>query len=101
MSRAETRPDDEATLTGFEWVGGQEPEPAPATDYDGLQAVAAAVAPGWSATQDREDRNNDRVVTAATCSVCGQVHADAGVCPVREANGELADDRVRTVGGGD
>lgn len=90
----------QTSLSAFQGVTTPEPEPDPADDYNGLQALAASVSPGFSTTQAREDRNDDRVVETATCSVCGQIHDDEGVCPVREANGELADDRVRAIGGG-
>lgn len=68
-------------------------------ELDGLQALAADVAPGFSTTQAREDRSHDRVVSDPSCSVCGLFHDEEDVCPQREANGELADDRLRTIGG--
>jgi len=88
----------QTSLSAFDSV--PEPNGDPSKDYGGLQAVAAAVSPGWAITQAREDRSHDRVVTDTSCSLCGQFHAEASTCPERESRGELIDDRLRAIGGG-
>lgn len=58
---AQSRPDNETTLSAFVSPAAPEPDPTPAEDYDGLQAVAASVSGDFTTTQAREDRNDERV----------------------------------------
>lgn len=71
------------------------PEPATAHGFD------VTVTDGFSTTQEREARNDDRVVDdAGTCVGCGNPYNGDGLCEDCTGTRDLVDDRFRAAGGG-
>lgn len=98
---AQSRPENETTLSAFVSAATPEPEPDPADDYDGLQAVAASVSAGFTTTQAREDRSDDRVVAdSQTCAGCNAHYTGDGLCEECAGTGDLVDAGTRSPGGG-
>lgn len=77
MSRAEQRPDDEATLSGFEWVGDRDPDPEPQPEPELAQDIVRAAS--WEPRNEQDCQNCGRQVTSDFRRVFGDnddvVHA--------------------------
>lgn len=67
---------------------------------DDLQSLGARLVPGETTRYERVDRSHDRVVSDDTCPRCGRHWKGEGICPEHEAEGDLCDSPLRTIGGG-
>jgi len=87
MSRADVRPDDEATLTGFEWVGDQKPDPDPSPEPERVSVRT------WEPENEQQCQNCGASVSEQYRRVMGDNDDVVHACPACEDK-KFGDERL-------